>query len=97
MILISCRDPNGYPKINDIEQLSPYFEYVEIDGKQYIDVEKSGCLARAYRHSKGFIGSVSGTIILHISECHKVIGYAPKEYGTYTTWKENMRNWMLQQ
>lgn len=95
--LSSCRSPNSYPKINDQEQLSPFFVYVEIDGKRYIDVEESVCLARTYRITKGFIGPISQAIDLNISECHKIIGYAPAEYGVFATWMENFRFWLLDQ
>ena len=96
MNFLSCRDTN-YPKIDDIEQLSPVFSFIEIDGKRYIDIETSYCLARMYRHERGYIGSVSEVQKLDITECHKVVGYSPDVYGDYTTWKESMRRWMIRQ
>jgi hypothetical protein len=95
ILLASCRNPNGYPKISDQEQLSPFFVVETINGKDYISIEKSKCLARNYRITKGYIGPISDAIDLHIFECNKVIGYSPKEYGVFATWMENFRNWLL--
>lgn len=89
----SCRD--SYPRIGDQEQLSPFFEYINVDGTLYIDIERSRCLSRTYRISKGFVGSIDKAISLDIKECHKVVGYSPKEYGVFATWLENFRNWLL--
>lgn len=93
--LNACKDPNGYPRIDDQEQLSPNFFYVEINGKEYIDTEKSFCLSRVYRYSKGYIGPISNAIKLPIYECQKVIGKAPSEYGIFATWLESFRKWLL--
>jgi hypothetical protein len=95
--LSSCKNPNSYPKINDQEQLSPFFVYKNINGKLYISVEDSVCLSRVYRISKGFIGPISEAIELDIRECNKSIGYAPREYGVFSTWMENFRFWLLEQ
>jgi len=94
-VLINCRNPDSYPKIPDQEQLTPFFSYIEVDGKTYIDMEKSVCLSRVYRISKGSIGPINEAIDLDIRECNKVIGYSPKEYGTFATWLENFRIWLL--
>jgi len=93
--LSGCLNPNSYPRISDQEQLSPNFVYVKIDGKEYIDVEKSVCFSRVYRIAKGYIGSVGNEMDLNIKECNKVIGYAPSEYGVFATWMENFRHWLL--
>lgn len=94
--LLSCiRDPNGYPRIEDQEQLSPVFNYIEINGKTYIDIDESYCLARVYRISKGYVGATTKAVELNISECNKIIGYAPREYGIFATWLENLRQWLI--
>lgn len=93
--LFSCNDPNGYPRIEDQEQLSPVYRYVNIDGKMYVDIERSFCIARTYRISKGYVGPVSEPIRLNLSECDRIIGRAPDEYGVFATWLENFRNWLL--
>lgn len=94
-VITSCRNPDGYPRISDQEQLSPNFHYVEIDGKGYIDVEKSHCLSRIYRYSKGYIGPIGLAIEIPIQECQKVIGKAPREYAVFATWLEDFRIWLI--
>lgn len=93
--LVSCKSPDSYPRIADQEQLSPVFAYIEINGKQYIDLESSYCLMRIYRITKGYVGPTTQAVELHISECNKVIGYAPTEYGVFATWLENLRIWLI--
>jgi len=95
IFLNSCVNPNSYPRIADQEQMTPIFNYVEVGGVEYIDLESSYCLSRIYRIGKGYIGPIKDAIKLHISECNKVIGYAPDEYGVFTTWLENFRSWLL--
>ena len=92
IVLISCR--NRYPTIQDQEQLSPVFNYITIDGKQYIDVESSKCLSRTYRIDKRYVGAINQAIMLDIRECDRVIGYAPREYATFASFLENMRRWL---
>lgn len=94
-LLSSCRNPNSYPRIENQEQLSPYFVTEEVNGKQYISIEKSKCFSRTYKISKEFIGPIDKAIELDIRECHKVVGYSPREYGVFSTWLENMRHWLL--
>lgn len=92
MTLIGCR--NNYPTIQDQEQLSPVFNYITIDGKEYIDLESSRCLSRTYRVDRRYVGAINQTIMLDIKECDRVIGYAPREYATFASFLENMRRWL---
>lgn len=94
---LSCRNRSGEsrPEINDLEQMTPIFKLVEVDGKEYISIEESVCLSRIFRHSKGYVGPIKGRIQLNILECHKMIGYAPDEYKVLVTWLENFRHWLL--
>lgn len=95
LAVTGCKNPNSYPKINDQEQLSPVMSTpVEINGKMYIPVEESYCLSRTYRIQEGYIGPVGRVLELGIEECNKIIGRAPREYGVYATWLENMRVWL---
>jgi len=91
---LSC-DRDDYPVISDQEQKSPVFIYIEIDEKEYIDLESSYCLSRVYRISRSYIGPVRKALKLPIEECQKIIGRSPKEYGVYSEWFENFRNWLL--
>jgi len=93
--LSSCKDPNGYPRIQDQEQLSPYFVYETIDGKEYISIEKSKCNSRTYRITKHSIGPIDKAIGLNIKECQKIVGYSPKEYIVFADWLEDFRLWLL--
>ena len=96
---VGCRrsgDPNSYPRIEDQEQLSPAFYYTEIDGRMYIDVERSRCNSRIYRISKEYVGQVGDSVLLDIRECDRIIGYsADVEYPAFATWLESMRQWLL--
>lgn len=97
-LFVSCRnrDPNEYPRLPVQEQLSPVFSYIEIDGRKLIDVESSRCLSRAYQINRDFVGPVDDRIIiLDISECDRMIGYAPAEYAEFSTWQETLRQWLL--
>lgn len=98
ILFASCRrqNPNSYPRINTQEQLSPVFSVVEIDEKEYIDIESSKCLSRNYQINRDVIGPVDDTVlVMDIRECDRMIGYAPQEYATFTTWLESMRQWLL--
>ena len=93
-----CRnlDPNSYPRLDIQEQLSPAFAYIEINGVKYIDMNKSRCLSRLYRVDREMVGPVNQEVfILPIEECNRMIGYAPSEYGSFATWLESMRKWLL--
>lgn len=90
--LTSCRDPDGYPRIENQEQLSPFFVYTE-NGN--IDVKKSKCFSRTYKISKEFVGAIDKHIKLDIRECNKIVGYSPVEYGVFSTWLENFRHWLV--
>lgn len=94
MSLANCRN-NNHPTINNQEQLSPVFEYVIVDGKEYIDIESSRCNSRTYKISKEFVGPIDKAVKLNIKECNKIIGRATKEYATFATFLENMRRWLL--
>lgn len=94
MIFQSCRN-NSYPTIQNQEQLSNFFVYETINGKEYISVENSKCLSRTYKISKEYVGAVDRAIKLNIKECQKIIGYSPKEYGIFATWMENFRVWLI--
>lgn len=96
-VLTSCLNRQGQkrPLINNLEQLSPVFKYVEIDGKEYISLEDSKCLSRTYKISREYVGGIDKPIKLDIKECHKMVGYAPREYGVFATWLENMRVWLI--
>ena len=96
MALTGCLNPDSYPRIENQEQLSPFFVYETINGKEYISIEKSKCLSRTYKISKEFIGAIDKAVKLNIKECQKVVGYSPKEYGVFATWLENFRHWLLQ-
>ena len=94
MLFLSCLDIDR-PKIRDVEQKSPFYVYVEIDGKEYIDVEMSVCFSRMYRNSKEYIGPTTQYEDKNIKECDKIVGNSPDEYNLYTTWKTKFRNWLL--
>lgn len=98
-LIQSCRNRNGQeqPKeLEDREQLSVYLaDAIEIDNKLYIPLEGSGCFSRNYRIDNGFVGPISEEITLDIRECHKIVGFAPSEYGNLATWLENMRIWLI--
>ena len=93
--LNSCKDPSGYPRIQDQEQLSPSFVYETIEGKEYISIEKSKCNSRTYRITKGFIGPIDKAVGLNIKECQKIIGKAPSEYNVFFNWLEDFRLWLI--
>lgn len=88
----SCRvTSEDMPKIEDVEQLSPYFHYVNIDGKDYIDVELSRCFARNYRHSIDFVGPVEYSKAESIKKCNKVVGYGPVNYTKVFNYHDHVR------
>ena len=87
-LLTNCLNP---PVIADQEQLSTQFVYETIDGKEYISVEKSKCLARTYRITLDMVGAIDKNIKLNIKECDKVVGYASSEYVTLASFMENLR------
>lgn len=97
MTLASCRNRNGQyrPIIQNQEQLSPIFQYVDIDGVEYISIEESVCASRTYKIAREYIGVVNKPLRLNIKECNKVVGYSPSEYGVFATWLENMRVWLI--
>ena len=87
MTLIACP---SIPTVRDTEQRSPVFVYVEIDGKEYIDVESSMCLSRQYRFNSEMVGPVTKSIAKSIKECDRVIGWhSSVEYPlVYRYWDE---------
>lgn len=93
--LSSCKDPSGYPRIQDQEQLSPSFVYVTIAEEEYISIKKSKCNSRTYRISKGFIGPIDSAVGLNIKECQKIVGRAPREYVVFFNWLESFRLWLI--
>lgn len=86
----SCRI-NQEPKIEDLEQLSPFFVYVTINGKRYIDIDRSKCFTRSYRHSRSYIGSVGRDEAKNISHCDRSVGYSAREYVKLNNFKEAVR------
>lgn len=71
--------------------ISPEFKYVMIDGKEFIDVEKSYCRARPYSYSPEFIGAEGPMFPLPIQECQRMIGHPPKEHAEVYKWFEELR------
>ena len=95
--LVSCRNDSGVerPRLADQEQLSPTFIVVEIDGKKYIDMDKSVCNARMYEISRSQVGPSSKPQKYHIMECNKIVGRALDEYKLFAEFLEDFRNWLL--
>ena len=90
--LTSCRvSRDNMPKIEDVKQLSPYFHYVTIDGKEYIDVQKSVCFSRDYRHTIDYVGPVGAYESLNIKKCNKVVGYSPVNYTKVFNYQDYVR------
>jgi hypothetical protein len=90
--LSSCRvSPEDYPKISDVEQLSPYFHYVQIDNRMYVDVEKSYCFSRKYRMTRKYLGSVGQEKRLPLNVCNKIVGYNQGTYVDVFNFQEAVR------
>jgi len=60
-------------------------------GRRYINEDESACFTRMYRHTKDFLGAVSDPEESDVSDCQKVIGYLPKDYGDLSDFKEEVR------
>jgi len=87
----SCRVTEE-PKIEDLRQLSVYFHFVDIAGKEYIDVAASRCYSRQYRHSKEFIGPLGNEKLEDMSVCDRMIGYSPRNYTKLHNFMQRVRS-----
>lgn len=67
------------------------FSYVEIDGKKYIDPDKSFCAVREYKYSLEFLGPITKFRDVKFDECNKLNGYTPKDYIDVTNFLEDVR------
>lgn len=82
------------PTIEDQEQCSPYFAYVEILGEQYIDTKESVCFCRQYRFSREYVGPIGTTYDMPIEHCDKLIGHPPDAYGEVSAYYEKLRRYL---
>ena len=56
------------------------FYFVEINGKKYIDPDKSLCQEREYQYSLGHLGPLGKFKDIPFLDCNKMTGYSPKDY-----------------
>jgi hypothetical protein len=73
IFLSSCNDE----LISNLSQCSPILSYIEIEGRQYIDIEKSTCKCRTYHFGKDYVGMKNNTKVWNepLSNCNKLMGW----------------------
>ena len=68
-----------------------HFEYIEIQGKRYIDLETSFCLEREYQYSLQNLGPVTKFKNVSIENCDKLTGYDPVSYVRVHNFLDDVR------
>ena len=85
------------PTIEDTAQCSPYFVYVTIENKEFIDVEKSSCFCRSYHFGEDYVGPQVGGVNWKepLHSCNKIIGWAPTIYTKVASYWEELRAYLV--
>jgi hypothetical protein len=76
VFLSSCRTSD---RVLNTENCQNYYEYVDIEGKKYIDPELSTCFCRNYRFSSGYVGPTGGVVDMPLNYCSKMPGFVKWE------------------
>ena len=90
-LMIFLSGCQSVPGVLIVKQNFLHLEYVEIEGKKYIDPDTSFCLEREYQYSKSFIGPLNKFKNVSLSNCDKITGNSPKQYVALFNWLEDVR------
>lgn len=82
------------PEVEDKPQCSPFIAVsTNESGKKEISYENSYCRCRDYHFGMDHIGPVSKSEYYPIEVCHKIIGWAPKDYSIVWMFWEDVRKY----
>lgn len=88
IFLSACR---SRPEYLTTKQKFIKFEFIEIDGKKYIDPETSFCVERDYLYSVDKLGPLNKFKNIPIEKCDKMTGHNPSDYVELNLFLDDVR------